>query len=141
MHAICRWIIQPTIYGWALLAASIGVVACLKDPVSTPESRAVSVSLQPAAISFAALGETIPLTASVLDAKGNPISGLEVAWSSGDGAIIEVDSRGLAKAIGNGKTKVFARQGSLSAEAEVMVRQIVAQVVKVGGDSLSGQVG
>jgi hypothetical protein len=140
MHAICRWKIQASFYGWALFAASMGIVSCFKDPVASPESRAVSVSLQSAGVSFAALGATAPLSASVLDAGGKPISGLAVAWSSEDGAVAEVDAQGLVKAKGNGGTRIFARQGSHSAQVEVLVRQVATQVVKLGGDTQSGQV-
>ncbi len=141
MHAICRWKIQSPFYRWAIFALSMGMFACFKEPVSTPESRVVSISLEPTAISFKALGARRLLSASILDVNKNPISGLAVTWSSGDDAIIEVDSQGLVKAIGNGETRVYARQGSHSAQVEVTVKQVVTQVVQVSGDSQSGQVG
>ncbi len=99
------------------LSASVDVV--------TVESRS-SISIQPAALRFAALGDTARLTAR--DSTGHPIETARVLWTSRDSLVATVGPGGLVKATGNGGTTIWATSGADSAAAHVTVEQIPAGI-------------
>ena len=89
----------------------------VEQPVPVP----AEVSVMPSAASLAAVGDTARFAATVLDQFGRVMADSVAAWSSGDPAVLAVDSAGLATAVGPGETTVTARAGDVSAEARVWV--------------------
>ena len=87
----------------------------------TVMQSAGSVVIEPAAATLMSLGETVQLTASVLDQNGQPVAGAVVDWQSSDASVATVSSQGLVTAVGNGSATVTARTGSASANVEIMV--------------------
>ncbi|MXX71018.1 MAG: hypothetical protein F4Y73_04025 [Gemmatimonadetes bacterium] len=85
------------------------------------ELRANSITVSPAALRFAALGDTERLTATVTDASGHPINEAVVTWSTADSSVATVDHAGLVTAAGYGVTRVTATHDSLTASADVEV--------------------
>ncbi|HEX7118336.1 MAG TPA: Ig-like domain-containing protein, partial [Longimicrobiales bacterium] len=53
-----------------------------------------SLTLSQAALSFAALGDSARLTATVRDADGEPVPGATIMWSSTDTAVAKVNPDG-----------------------------------------------
>lgn len=86
----------------------------------TVEQVAASVEVAPAAGDIL-VGETIQLTASAEDAGGTAIDDPDIAWSSDDDQIAEVDGSGLVTGTGGGTATITASSGSGSAEAEITV--------------------
>ncbi len=74
------------------------------------------------------IGQTVQLTAAVLDQNGQPVSGAVVTWSSNNVNVATVSNQGLVTAVGNGTATISARSGSLSQNASVTVRQAVASI-------------
>jgi len=63
----------------------------------------------------------VQLTAVAKDARGNVLSGRQVAWSSSDPAIVTVSSRGVATGAAAGRASVTAASEGRSATVEVTV--------------------
>ena len=85
--------------------------------VREPEPDRVEVT--PREVTLAALGNTATLTARVLDAQGNEISGEAVSWSSVYPEVATVDAAGRVTAIANGRATVTASASGVSGTATV----------------------
>ncbi|WP_420462426.1 Ig-like domain-containing protein [Candidatus Palauibacter sp.] len=110
-----------------ILATSGGVAGRARLIVTLPIVKTVTVT--PPEIEFMALGDTIRLTAQVLDERDRIIAVIPVAWGSADTAVATVDSAGLVTATGNGQTRISATAGEVSGRASVRVGQSAASVV------------
>ena len=87
-----------------------------------------SVRVAPAEANFAALGDTLRLTAEALDANGSAVTGVEFSWGTNDDAVATVDGSGLVTAMANGTATVTATSGGASGTATVTVAQVVSSV-------------
>ncbi len=105
----------------ALIALTL-IAAC---DGGTDPPVATSVTVSPAVVELAALGETQQLSASVLDRNGRMIAGAPVTWASTDNSVATVSTGGLVTAAGNGSATVTAASGSASGAAGVMVAQVL----------------
>ncbi|MGQ0641788.1 MAG: M6 family metalloprotease domain-containing protein [Gemmatimonadaceae bacterium] len=103
-------------------------VTILPVPVARIELAPMSGSLS--------VGDTVRVTATVRDARGNSLSGRAVSWSSTSPAIASVSSSGLITAIAPGVTMVTATSEGVSASA--MVRVVEGALVKMLGDTQEG---
>jgi hypothetical protein len=121
--------------GWAALLGSIA--ACGGTDPSIP----TSVSLNPTAISFTALGQTQQLLTSVSDQNGRALLGADVSWGSSNIAVATVNQSGLVTAVGAGSADITATSGSATATAPASVVQTPSQLVKVSGDGQTGLAG
>lgn len=90
---------------------------------STDPLVATTINVSPATGAFVALGETLQLSASVLDQDGQPLADAPVTWGSSDNAVATVNASGLVTAAGNGSARVTASSGSASGSATVTVAQ------------------
>ena len=97
-------------------------------PVTVMQS-AGSVVIEPSSATLMSLGETVQLTATVLDQNGQPVARAEVTWSSSDAGVATVSGQGLVTAVGNGSVTITARSGSASASVPVTVMQSAESVV------------
>ena len=86
------------------------------------------VEVTPREVTLAALGNTATLTARVLDAQGNEISGEAVSWSSVSPEVATVDAAGVVTAVVNGRATVTASASGVSGEATVTVWQRAVSV-------------
>ena len=73
---------------------------------------------------LSALGETLQLTATPIDANGEPVSSAHVAWSSSRPTVARVNDTGLVTAQGNGTTLITANSGAAEASVTVTVSQV-----------------
>ena len=93
----------------------------VKVTVREPEPAEVEVT--PDEVTLAALGNTATLTARVLDARGNEISGEAVSWSSNFPEVATVDAQGVVTAVANGRATMTASASGVSGTATVIVWQ------------------
>jgi hypothetical protein len=117
-------------------ALALAAFACKGTEPFVPVPTAIDVL--PGTVSFGAVGGVRALTAVVLDQRGDTIRSPSVAWSTGNGAVANVDATGHVSALGVGTTRVYASAQGASAPLKdsvtVSVVQVPAQVVKVAGD-------
>lgn len=67
------------------------------------------------------LGDTVRVSAVLIDESGGRTQPAEVAWTTLDAAVARVDSTGLVRAVGGGSTQIVAVVGDLAASARVLV--------------------
>lgn len=104
-----------------ITASTGGLSANAAITVASPV--ATSLKIEPAAHKFEAIGDTLQLTAVVLDQRENAMMDVTLTWSSGDEAVATVDENGLVTAVDNGMAEITAQSGSLSANAAISVAQ------------------
>ncbi len=88
-----------------------------------------SILITPEMATLMSIGETVQLTASVLDQNGQPVAGAVVTWQSNEETVATVSSSGLVTAVMNGTAQITATTGSASASAEVRVMQTAGSIV------------
>ena len=123
---------------------SLGLVTAVSNGTATITARSGDASstvaitvmqsagrivLEPSSATLMSLGETVQLTASVLDDNGQPVSGAVVSWQSSDEGVATVSSQGLVTAVSNGTATITARSGSASSTVAVMVMQSAGRIV------------
>ncbi len=91
-----------------------------------------SITVTPAAATVA-LGDTVRLVATALDADSSEVDGVEFEWTSGDTLVFLVDQAGLVTALRAGSTVVTATAGGVSGRAEVRAEQRAVSVVLTPG--------
>ncbi|MGM0669280.1 MAG: Ig-like domain-containing protein [Gemmatimonadota bacterium] len=122
-------LVQGLLPGTARIVATAGTAADTASLTVLPAPA--SVSLDPSGATLDALGQEVSFQATVLDPRGNPVPGDEVAWATADPEILEHLGAGSFRAIGRGTTTVSAASSldpGVSANAEVVIRQVVAAV-------------
>ena len=119
------------------------IVACGGDdgptvPPEPPEPPvATTVNISPASVDLSSFGETLQLTATVLDQNGQPFAGAPVSWAIDDNSVATVDAGGLVTAVQNGSATVSATSSSASGTASVTVAQRLARIdVSPAADTL-----
>ncbi|MFO7894267.1 MAG: Ig-like domain-containing protein [Longimicrobiales bacterium] len=125
--ASTRWTLE-TVPGLDTLTAT---VAGLPPAVMT--ARAVvgpvaRIVLDPAADTLDFLGDSVRIAATAVDAYGNPVPDVTVAWSSADPAIATVSDAGMVTAVAIGATFVRAAAGDVTDSSAITVRQVAASV-------------
>jgi adhesin/invasin len=85
-------------------------------------------------------GDRRPLSARVLDVRGNPIVGADVTWSAPDPAIAKVESAD-AVGVSPGRTSLVAMAGQLQAPLPVEVVPVAGSITVLGGDGQRGPAG
>jgi len=95
-----------------------------------------TMTLSAASVSFAAIGQTSQLIATVTDELGTPITGPSVTWSSSDESVAMVSASGLVTSVDNGTATINATSGATSATAIATVLQVAASIV-LDPDSVS----
>ena len=89
-------------------------------PVTVMQS-AGSIAIDPSTATLVSLGETVQLTATVLDQNSQPVADAALSWSSSDEAVATVSGQGLVTAVMNGTATITARSGDASASVSVTV--------------------
>ena len=73
---------------------------------------------------FETLGDTVRLSAEVLDANGHVVEGVQVAWATSDLNVATIDRDGLVTARGNGIATLSASVHTVTASTRVEVDQV-----------------
>ena len=100
-----------------------------------------SVAVAPAEANFAALGDTLRLTAEAFDANGHAVAGAELSWETSDDAVATVDATGLLTTVANGTATITATAGEASGSTAVTVAQVVSSVTVVPAEANFGALG
>ena len=87
------------------------------------------IVIDPESATLMSIGETVQLTAAVLDGNGRPVADAVVTWTSGDESVATVSAQGLVTAIKNGIARITARSGNATAGIDVTVMQSAGRVV------------
>ena len=114
MYRVLGWTSRPSPRPWsALLVAIAGVVtfACSDDPVEPEISQSAALRVTPFAAQQLAVGDTLPLTAEVLDQNGEAVTGTAVTWASDNTLVATVDTAGVVTAVGEGAATITAESG------------------------------
>ena len=85
-------------------------------------------------------GERSPLSARVLDARGNPIVGADVTWSAPDPAVARVEGAD-AVGVSPGRTSLLALAGQLQVQLPVEVMPVAGSITVLDGDGQRGPAG
>ena len=110
-----------------ITATSSGVTGRAELVVVPPAPTTVAVT--PDTVVFAALGDTVRLTAEVRDQLGRAFEAEAVVWASGDTLVATVDSAGLVTAVENGIATITATAGEASGSALAKVMQSAGSVI------------
>ena len=127
-----------------LLAGVVWASGCGDGATAPPQLPvplvAATTTVSPAATEFAALHETVQLSAEVRDQHGQVMSGVTVSWVSTSTVVATVDAAGLVTAAGNGTSTITANAGAASGSATVTVAQVVKgiEVLPVPGKVSAG---
>jgi hypothetical protein len=121
------------------LGAAFALMACSKG-TEPPTPTTINV-LPSSSVSFTAINQTQPLTATVLDQHGATMAGLKVTWATNNALVASVDTLGVVKAKANGTAIVTATSGAASKPVSVTVAQAAATITKAGGDGQIGAAG
>ncbi len=97
----------------------------ITDPIA-PHDHAIeqssdSIAVSQDAITFADVGETITLVATVFDAAENVITDAPVVWTIANPAVATVDQSGLVTAVGDGTTRIAVTAGPVTVKVSVLV--------------------
>lgn len=116
--------------GLLLLATAFG---CSRKPAS--------IEVSPRRVVLYGLERGQRLTARVLDSKGQPLEGMQPAWSSALPDVAAVDEGGRVVSKGQGKTTVAAKVAELSVEVPVEVIDAATIEVTPARATLAGPAG
>jgi uncharacterized protein YjdB len=103
-----------------ILATVEGIVGSVTVTVMPEPIASVTVSPPSASI---LVGQTLTLSAIVLDGSGNTVTGAAIAWSTSDGAVATVSSGGVVTGVAAGSATITATSGGVSGSATVTVTQ------------------
>lgn len=117
----------------ALLLAGLGTASCGKKPAE--------IRVTPAKVQLFGKARRAPLSAEVVDKKGNVLPGQTLTWESSNPKVATVESSGLVKSVGPGKSQISARLNALSGTATVVVVDIESVTMMPTRASLVGPVG
>ena len=102
-------------------------------PTPTPTPVATSITLSEASLSFASLGATSQLSATVKDQNGATMSGATVTWTTSAIAVATVSATGLVTSVADGTATITATSGSASATASVTIAG--AEIIDLCGNA------
>jgi hypothetical protein len=120
-------------YLGSVLLLAAGSVACDNQALDFVVGPGQPQTIQASAISLSAsapmlsVGQSVQLTAVVLDGTGNPISNPTVKWTSSNASIATVSATGLVAAVALGTATVTATSGNVSKDATVAVTATAPQ--------------
>ena len=96
---------------------------------AAPTPAVATVSVTPDTWNATRIGQRQQLTATAMDASGNPIPGKEMTWESSNPNVADVDSNGLVTARSAGAALVTATSESQSAMSSLKVRSAIPSAV------------
>ena len=122
-----------------LLAAFVAACSSGTEP-PTPTSILVRTSTGATSATLASIGQTVSLTARVLDQNGDSMAGQTVTWSTGAVSVATVSPAGTVTAATNGTAQITATAGAATGVLTVTVAQVAAAIQKQSGDLQTGAV-
>lgn len=120
--------------GSALTLALYLLAACGDDPSGlggTSDPLPASISIHGEA--SVGVGNTMQLTATVLDATGAVLTGATVAWTVDDSTLAAISPTGLVTGVSPGRATVAASVGTISATHSVTVEPLPPATIAISG--------
>ena len=137
MRGVLRLFLATTLF-------LITLTTCGKDSPTTPQPPepapppppaqvapapvATRIEVTPPAATLNAIGQTVQLTARVLDQNNSPMAGASVTWTSSAVGVATVSAGGLVTSVQFGTARITARSGNATAGIEVKVMQSVGSI-------------
>jgi hypothetical protein len=127
------------VHGDSLIGRQLGTVTVTASLVSSllpseaPSDSSLvtvvpgSVSADSASLTFASIGDTVRLTALVLDADSQPVTGVVMQWRSSDTSRVDVSVSGRVTAKRNGTAQVIATASGKADTVPVTVAQVLVR--------------
>ena len=111
-------LVTATGNGTSAITAVVGEVSGTATATVAQEVGMVAVSPERATL---VVGDTLSLVARAVDANGHAVAGAEVAWSSSDVAVAEVDGSGIVRGVGLGTATITAASNGAEGPSEITV--------------------
>src|SRR6266702_4242825 len=108
--------------------------------ITVSNAPVASVAVAPASASVQ-VGQTVPLTATPKVARGTPLSGRVINWSSSNTAFATVSSSGVVSGVAAGVATITATSEGQSGSSSITVSNVPVASVAVSPASASVQVG
>ena len=108
----------------AAFTSVTALVACSESPTADLAPQPTTIELSAPAVTFAALGDTVTVTATVRDQNGQAMEDVPVTWVTASQTVASVTDGGLVTATGAGSTTVTAVAGDADASLSVAVIQV-----------------
>jgi glucose/arabinose dehydrogenase len=124
-------LIKP--YTMVLAAASALVVACGDDGNDLQGPPAIAEVLLTATDSSIAVGESVPVTATALDAEGNAVDDLVFEFASGNPEVATASETGLVTAVAAGETEITATVEDVTGSLVIEVTSVTNPPPPGGG--------
>lgn len=105
--------------GTATISARVGSVT--QNAAVNVAQSVERITLEPSMATLIATGQTVQLSAIVLDRNGHPLADAVIAWESSDAAVATVSDEGHVTAVMEGMATITARSGSVAKSAPVTV--------------------
>ena len=121
-------------------AAAVAGAACGNDALEPSQGAVATVEVAPPTATVA-IGATVSLTASALDASGNVLTGRKVVWAVADSNFATVSPTGVVTGRRIGTVRVAANVEGKSAVAQVQVLPVPVVAVRVSPSSRDLTVG
>ncbi len=119
--------------GGATITATAGSASGSATVTVAQEVSAVVVTPDSATVLE---GDTLRLAATAADANGQAVTGVELAWASGDTAVAVVDASGLVTGVATGQVQVTVTAAGLTGRAELAVVTPLPTTVAVTPDTV-----
>jgi hypothetical protein len=124
---------------WKWGAGSLSAAAALVSIISSVQSfnrsaQVHRIRVAPAFDTAFAVGDTLQLAATIIDARGEVLPGVGAGWTSTGASVASVDSAGTVVARRGGVTTIVAAAGGRIAQSQILVRQRPA-AIRILGDS------
>lgn len=108
----------------------------------TVQQKARRIDIAPAAATISAIGQSLQLTATAFDRRGNAMSGARLTWSSSNPTVATVDSTGKVVAVTNGSASIRAAAQDTFGVATITVSQLTPTAIVIQhGNNQTGVVG
>lgn len=117
-------LVQAAKNGYVLITATAGGYSGFATVVVRQEVATLRLAAD--SLLLTAEGDTVRLSAVVLDRTGHPVDGAPVAWRSLVPLVATVDSAGVVTARGGGRAEVVVRSGARADTAIVTVTGVPA---------------
>ncbi len=125
-RASVRWTLG-NVAGVQQIDARVGTLTPVTFAASAQAGGPVSMRVTPSMVTLSP-GESRSLTATPLDAAGNPVSGVSVSWTSNAPTVASVNSQGQVLAGQAGSARITASGGGVSGTANLTVSNTVSTV-------------
>ena len=117
MNHIVRSIVSFTFFVCIYMLTACGDDSPTEPAVQVP----ARIDVTPSSVTFESVGQTVTLTAVVIDTNQNEIAGADVEWSTSDASVATVTS-GVVIARGYGSAQITAKYRSFSRTVTVSVK-------------------